>query len=268
MNIKKHKKAIFGIIVLVVVLSVSVFHLTRGSSDTGGIEVQNLSVDASDDDGKEVMISVEVSNTGNEEETKYITFEVGSITKGENVDIEPGETKIVTKTLTLTEFGTYEVTAGGMSKSIVIENSEKKVGTGTSVGKKAPNFNFSTLKGENLSLKDFRGKVVVLDFMATWCPPCKEQIDQIKEIKTAYGESEVAILSMGIDPSESEEDLKDFKTNFEAEWKFTQSPEQGTEYGISAIPTLLIIDKEGIIRFRESGLTRSSKISSVIEEYS
>jgi peroxiredoxin len=120
----------------------------------------------------------------------------------------------------------------------------------------APRFSLTTVDGEPISLDQFRGHVVVLDLMATWCNPCAIQMEDLNQLRAAYPEREVVILSVGVDTSESDQLLRDFRDQHYASWRFARDTDDvGTKYDAQSIPTLAIIDKDGNQVWRHSGVT-------------
>lgn len=112
---------------------------------------------------------------------------------------------------------------------------------------------------------DFRGRVVVLDFFATWCSPCIEQIPHLAEIHEKYDSSDVIIISIA--PStENEEDLKQFREEHDMSWRVAiDTVGVFDKYDVRYIPTLVIIDQSGNIYYRNEGLTDASTLSSKID---
>jgi len=129
----------------------------------------------------------------------------------------------------------------------------------------APNFELESLDGEVVKLSDFRGKIVLLDFWATWCGPCKVQMKKLKELKSLVNEDEVVIIS--IDVGESKSIVQEFISKEEVDWLVLLDLRGSTakSYGIRAIPTLFIIDKEGLIREKYVGVTSTQTLLSAIE---
>ena len=86
---------------------------------------------------------------------------------------------------------------------------------GLEIGQIAPDFTQNDQYGKPISLKDFRGKVVMIDFWATWCGPCIASIPHVKEIKKKYASSDLIILGVSLDNADSHKKfIKAEKLNF------------------------------------------------------
>lgn len=111
-------------------------------------------------------------------------------------------------------------------------------------GKPAPDFSLKSTDGKTINLSDYKGKMVILDFWATWCPPCCKEIPHLVELQKEYkGRLQV----IGLDVMEDEATVKDFMTENKINYPVCIIDETlSTLYGgIKGIPTLFIIDKQG-----------------------
>jgi len=144
---------------------------------------------------------------------------------------------------------------------------DETVNIGINVGQTAPNFSLKDTDSGSFTLADYRGSVVILDFMATWCPPCIDQMDYLKDIRRDYYEKGVRILSIDVDDNETREMLADFKDLHNLEWRFAYEGRiPGNTYGAPPIPTLYIIDQEGIIVLKEVGVTGYTELSTELDK--
>ncbi|KUO39793.1 MAG: hypothetical protein AVW06_00505 [Hadesarchaea archaeon DG-33-1] len=128
----------------------------------------------------------------------------------------------------------------------------------------APSFTLTGTDGDDFSLSDFRGKVVVLDLMATWCGPCILEIPHLKEVQQHYGD-DVIILSISVG-GDSNQELKNFKVVHGATWRFAVDTDDVIiKYSAFQIPKLVIIDESGNIRFAREGTISSSELIEKID---
>ena len=112
----------------------------------------------------------------------------------------------------------------------------------------APNFTLKDLDGKDVSLSDFRGKWVILDFWGSWCPWC---IKGFPELKEAYQKYAGELVIIGIDCRESEEDWRAGVEKYELPWVNVYNPKDSKlteEYAVPGYPTKAIINPEGIIK--------------------
>lgn len=113
---------------------------------------------------------------------------------------------------------------------------------------KAPDFTLKNLEGKEISLKDFRGKWVILDFWGSWCPWC---IKGFPELKEAYEKYQNDLVIIGIDCRESEEDWKAGVEKYQLPWVNVYNPQDSKlteEYAVPGYPTKAIINPEGYIK--------------------
>lgn len=135
-------------------------------------------------------------------------------------------------------------------------NVKKNLHTNEPVGKNFPpayNFELNSLDGKSVKLSDFRGKVIVLDFWATWCPPCRKGIPDLVDIQKSIDGVQIIGITVDRNPKEVVPDfIKEYNINYPI---LIGNEEVYKNYGgIEAIPTTFIIDKNGRIINKHVGL--------------
>ena len=132
----------------------------------------------------------------------------------------------------------------------------------------APDFNLPKVGGGYVKLSDLRGRIVILDFMATWCGPCETELAHLEDIYESYGSYQVEILSIDVDQSESESLLSIYADNHDIPWDVlmdTSAINNAVGYEVSSIPTLVIVDQNGRIAFRSEGATQAFTLKAEID---
>lgn len=113
---------------------------------------------------------------------------------------------------------------------------------------KAPDFTLKDLDGKDHKLSDYRGKVVILDFWDTWCPPCREEIPGFVQLQKELGGKDLQIIGIALG-REGKEKVKKFAADYKINYPtliFDGNQKLLNDYGgIRSIPTTFIIDKEG-----------------------
>ncbi|WML60508.1 redoxin domain-containing protein [Neobacillus sp. PS2-9] len=127
----------------------------------------------------------------------------------------------------------------------------KNLEIGLQEGNKAPNFGLKTLDGQEVKLSDMVGKKVILNFWATWCPPCKAEMPHMQEFYEKQKNNQVTILAVNLTTSEKSSDnigafVKDYGLTFPI--VLDSEGQVGQTYQDVTIPTSYIIDTKGVIR--------------------
>jgi thiol-disulfide isomerase/thioredoxin len=114
-------------------------------------------------------------------------------------------------------------------------------------GQPAGDFTLTDLQGKKHRLSDLRGKVVMLDFWATWCGPCRRQMPLVEKLGAEMKDK--GLVTFAVNQGESSEGVRRFleKNNYGTTTLLDQKSEVGRQYKVSGIPTLVIIDREGKI---------------------
>lgn len=114
-------------------------------------------------------------------------------------------------------------------------------------GRPAPNFTLKTLAGDEVSLAGLRGKTVLINFWATWCPPCRAELPHIDRMSREFEGSEKVILTINNeDTGVARGYVKDKK--YAMPVLMDGKNQVSRLYGVRAIPTVLVVDKRGIVR--------------------
>ncbi len=110
----------------------------------------------------------------------------------------------------------------------------------------APDFELPDLNGKNIKLSDFRGKVVFLNFWATWCPPCKREIPGFINLVNKYGKDGFIVLGVAVDPREFDK-VKPFAEKVGINYPVVYDKKGVSQLygGIRSIPTTFVINREG-----------------------
>ncbi|WP_373228600.1 TlpA disulfide reductase family protein [Cohnella sp.] len=123
--------------------------------------------------------------------------------------------------------------------------------TGIRIGNKAADFTLTTIDGKEVSLSDYRGKRVLLNFWATWCPPCKAEMPHMEKFYKEYQQDDIVVLGVNLTNTEKSSDkVKSFIENRGLTFPILldKSGAVSDKYKVIAYPTTFIIDSSGIIR--------------------
>jgi cytochrome c biogenesis protein CcmG/thiol:disulfide interchange protein DsbE len=119
----------------------------------------------------------------------------------------------------------------------------------------APDFNLKDADGKAVKLSDYKGKVVLLNFWATWCGPCKIEMPWFVELQKEYGPQGLQIVGVAMDDA-SKDEITKFVKEMGVNYTILLGKESvGQEYGgVNVLPTTFFIDRDGKIVAREFGL--------------
>lgn len=136
-------------------------------------------------------------------------------------------------------------------------NSERvKNSIGLEEGKTAPDFKLETLSGETVKLSDYRGQVVLINFWASWCPPCKAEMPHMEEFYKENKEKQFTILAVNLtNMDRGMDEIQSFVNDYGLTFPILldQDGKTGTEYQAHAIPTSYIVDQKGVIIHKITG---------------
>ena len=119
---------------------------------------------------------------------------------------------------------------------------------GLAEGSPAPDFTLKTFAGQDVSLKELRGKRVLINFWASWCPPC---LRETPDLKAAYNQlREENVTFIGIGTQDETDKLKQFSDENSLSYTIVEDPKGtvGDSYGVLGLPTTILLDSQGIVR--------------------
>ena len=135
----------------------------------------------------------------------------------------------------------------------------------TLTGKPAPDFSLTLFDGRIVRLSDFRGKVVFLNFWASWCPPCRAEARLLEQSWQRYKDQGVVFL--GVDIQDTEEAGRRFIQEFGITYMNGRDPNNrvAIDYGVYGIPETFFVDKDGRITYKHIGALGWQTIVAKIE---
>ena len=139
----------------------------------------------------------------------------------------------------------------------------------------APDFTLDTLDGNKVTLSELRGKVIVVNFWATWCLPCREETPAFEKAYERYKDSGMVILGVNLTDQDSVSNVESFVQEFKLTYPILLDRDgsvSNTLYQIRGLPTTFFVNREGIIRTVVVGGPMSetfirSKIEALLEEF-
>ncbi len=140
--------------------------------------------------------------------------------------------------------------------------------SGLNKGEKAPQINLTDLNGKNINLENLKGKVVVLDFFAVWCPPCKKMIPKIVELNNYYKDKDVVFIGIHVIADHpGVESLQKFVGKYKINYPVISSTyEIENMYKIKSYPTMVIINKEGFVEENLVGNVYEGTLKNIIDD--
>lgn len=111
-------------------------------------------------------------------------------------------------------------------------------------GQQAPDFKVISTTGQTISQDNYRGHVLILDFFASWCQPCRQSIPHLVEMNRKYGKQGLQILGLSVD-EEGERAVKTFNDEFRINYPLAFAVDPvSADYGIRSVPVMYLIDKK------------------------
>jgi cytochrome c biogenesis protein CcmG, thiol:disulfide interchange protein DsbE len=139
-------------------------------------------------------------------------------------------------------------------------------GKHTDVGDKAYNFSMPNLDGSTTKLTDFKGEVVILNYFASWCAPCKEELPELEAFQKEYGDQYHFLM---INRGETMDKINKVTNNNKAgmNYLFDYNAKVSKMYNVTGQPETFVIDKQGIIREHFNGPVTEMQLYNWAKKY-
>jgi peroxiredoxin len=123
----------------------------------------------------------------------------------------------------------------------------------SAVGGAAPDFTLKSDKGNNLRLSEHRGQVVMINFWASWCGPCRQEMPLLDQLQQRYSKAGFTVLGVNVeqDTTQAQRLLQDMNVSFPI--LFDSDSVVSKLYDVSAMPVTVMVDKEGNMRYQHKG---------------
>lgn len=137
-------------------------------------------------------------------------------------------------------------------------------GDGPGLGKPAPEFTLLNTDGSAVSLSDFRGNVVLINFWATWCTPCRKEFPEL--VKT-YADGSGDVVVIGVNMQENRDQVRAFADEYGADFPILIDPkaEVADAYRVLGLPSTYFVDQQGVLREQQFGLLTPAIIQEKLE---
>lgn len=115
-------------------------------------------------------------------------------------------------------------------------------------GQPAPRFKAITTSGQEVSLDTYRGHVLLIDFFATWCIPCRNSVPHVVEMKSKYGKQGLQVLGLSAD-DDGDQAFREFVREHHINYPLAPASEAvQAAFGIRSVPVMFLIDRRGVVR--------------------
>lgn len=135
------------------------------------------------------------------------------------------------------------------------------------IGSNLPDFSIKDLQGHSLSLADLRGKVVLADFWATWCQPCKKEMPGYQKLVDRYGSRGFVVIGFKFDTMPDTQDPLQFAKKIGVHYPLVVASDDLKKKfgGIEGLPTTMLYDRDGILRLKVIGFEYTANIESALK---
>jgi len=167
--------------------------------------------------------------------------------------------KVSTYAASATEIDLYE----GGAPAATAEGSEAEA---SMIGMEAPDFTLADTSGKLVHLEDLRGKVVVVDFWATWCGPCRALMPQIQKMHEQWASKGLVVRGLDVGEEAGQVTKSAKKNSYTFRLLLDAEPEVTSRYFVQAYPTTFVIDSAGRIVLRDTGSPNADELKAAVRK--
>ncbi|MCC6611868.1 MAG: TlpA family protein disulfide reductase [Anaerolineae bacterium] len=181
-----------------------------------------------------------------------------------NVTVTPSSTSVATATLPVS--GSAPVVTGFPTPVPAADDLQEQ--RRIQVDEPAPDFTLGTLHGGEVTLSDFQGQAVLINFWATWCVPCRFEMPELVRAYQAHSDEGFTILAVNLTDQDSLEDVREFVGEFDMTFPvlLDESGQVSTLYGLLGLPTTVFVNREGLVQRIHIGLMSPAQIVEFVGE--
>jgi cytochrome c biogenesis protein CcmG, thiol:disulfide interchange protein DsbE len=161
--------------------------------------------------------------------------------------------------------------SGSSLNGLIISNSTTNdllvQGTGL-IGQPAPNFTLTTVDGDEVTLTDFRGQAVLINFWASWCVPCRLEMPALQQAYNAHKDEGLVILGINRTFADELPDITAFVREFNLTFPILLDTNDtvNTDYQVLGLPTSIFINREGIVTHIQIGAMTKTDLKKLIDD--
>ena len=137
---------------------------------------------------------------------------------------------------------------------------------GVGKGQHAPDFALPSLKGQRVALSSLKGKVVLIDFWAQWCEPCKKELPQLDRLAKEYAGKGVVVVAVNIDKQRDNAERMVKQLGVSLDVLLDPAGSVAGAYDLPKMPTSFVVDKKGIVRYVNEGFEGSQDVARFKQE--
>ena len=156
------------------------------------------------------------------------------------------------------------IAAPGLMPGEINRNEDSSASLVPAIGQPAPDFELISVAGDRFRLSDWRGEIVLLNYWATWCAPCRAEMPLLQEV---HGMDAGQLQVLAVNHDEAESTVRQFIDELGVTFPVLLDPEGKTArlYRVRAFPTTFFIDRSGIVRFEHLGPLHKDQLNGYLE---